>query len=101
MGVRSETFIGDTEEFRSLVSRSKISPSRFATVMGASPSTVQQYLSGRRQVPRVAIAAARWTLLVLGIRVEVSGGELARLTPGRSRLGGNDEKGRRQAPRGR
>ena len=47
--------------------------------MGASPATIYQYLSGRRAVPRIALAAAKWALLVLGVRVEVSGCELAQL----------------------
>lgn len=86
MGIRSRQYVGDAGEFRALVERSRLSPSCFANVMGTSASTVRQYLSGRREVPHVAIGAARWALLLLGIRVEISGNELARLSRGRSRL---------------
>lgn len=87
VGIRSRQYVGDAEEFRRLVERSRLPPSRFADLMGASASVVQQYLSGRREVPRVAIGAARWALLVLGHRVELPGDELARLHARRGRRG--------------
>lgn len=85
MGIRSGQYLGDPQEFRALVGRSGVSASRFAALMGASRSTIHQYLSGRREVPQIALSAARWAALVLGVPVKISGGELERLRPRRAR----------------
>lgn len=81
MGIRAKGNTVDRAELATLIAKSRLPYSRFALCMGVPCSTIQGYLSGTRSVPKVAVSAAKWTLLNLGISVEIDRTEIVKLLP--------------------